>query len=237
MVFMNKARQRRVCLPTRKEQRRTPFVESHRNLCQPRIAPHSPDRGDARSGSDPYLAGAAPAQIVVRLFPHLATHRCDNGQGYTFRRECRETEIPHLFEHLIIELQAQAQPVEVLRGETQWNWGIDPRGRFYVFVDYENELLALGAIRLAERILACLDRRALEAIDPEAELSRLRELARLGRELTASRCRRRVARNNGDGAAGEDGRSHGRLIGQKNEPCTALSKQRRPVFVYARSRI
>jgi hypothetical protein len=134
---------------------------------------------------DRILTSQAPhlPRLLFRLFPHLATHRCDNGQGYTFRRECRETEIPHLFEHLIIELQAQAQPVEVLRGETQWNWGIDPRGRFYVFVDYENELLALGAIRLAERILACLDRRALEAIDPEAELSRLRELARLGRDL------------------------------------------------------
>ncbi len=100
---------------------------------------------------DRILTSQAPhlPQTLFRLFPHLAKHKCDNGQGYTFRRKCCKTEIPHLFEHLIIELQAQAQPVEVLRGETQWNWRIDPRSRFYVFVDYENELLAVGAIRLS----------------------------------------------------------------------------------------
>lgn len=134
---------------------------------------------------DRFLTSQAPhlPRALFRLFPHLSQHKCDNGNGYTFRRECRCTEIPHLFEHLIIELQAQAQPAEVLRGETQWNWRVDPRGRFYVFVDYENELLALGAIRLAERILQALDRRDLEAVDPETEMARLRDLARLGRAL------------------------------------------------------
>ena len=136
---------------------------------------------------DRFLTSQVPhlPKMLFRLFPHLAHHKCDNGNGYTFRRECRATEIPHLFEHLIIELQAQAQPTEVLRGETQWNWRVDPRGRFYVYVDYENELLAIGAIRLAERIILALDRRDLEEADTEQHLARLRELARLGRELAS----------------------------------------------------
>ena len=96
-------------------------------------------------------------KLLFKLFPHLSTHRCDNDKGFTFRQECRSTEIPHLFEHLIIELQGQVLGSGVLRGETQWNWRVDPKGRFHVYVEYTNELLVLGAIRVAERIIQALD--------------------------------------------------------------------------------
>ena len=125
-------------------------------------------------------------RLLFKLFPHLARHRCDNENGYTFRKESRATEIPHLFEHLIIELQGQVQKTRILRGETQWNWRIDPRGRFHVYVDYENEMLVLGAIRLAERIINALDSRRLEQIDLECEIEKLRALAQLGSELYAA---------------------------------------------------
>jgi hypothetical protein len=95
------------------------------------------------------------------------------------------TEIPHLLEHLIIELQTQAQRHEVLKGETQWNWRVDPRGTFHVHVEYENEQLVLAAIRLAERIINALDRREIDAIDTEEEVRRLRMLAQLGNDLRA----------------------------------------------------
>lgn len=138
---------------------------------------------------DRFLTSQVPhlPTMLFRLFPRLAQHKCDNGLGLSFRQECRETEIPHLFEHLIIELQSQAQPADVLRGETQWNWRVDPRGHFHVFVDYENELLAVGAIRLAERLLCALDRRCIEEIDIDADMDRLRDLARIGRELAGEK--------------------------------------------------
>ena len=47
---------------------------------------------------------------LFKLFPHLAHHKCHNDHGHSFRRESLATEIPHLLEHLIIELQTQAQP-------------------------------------------------------------------------------------------------------------------------------
>jgi len=122
-------------------------------------------------------------RLLFKLLPHLASHRCDNENGYTFRRESRATEIPHLFEHLIIELQGQVQRSSVLRGETQWNWRIDPRGRFHVYVDYENEMLVLGAIRLAERIINCLDSHQVEDIDLEKEIEKLRTVAQIGLDL------------------------------------------------------
>jgi hypothetical protein len=132
-----------------------------------------------------YTTDTAPhlPRSLFRLFPHLAHHKCHNDGGYTFRRESMATEIPHLLEHLIIELQTQAQRHEVLKGETQWNWRVDPRGTFHVHVEYENEQLVLAAVRLAERIINALDGGELETIDIDAEVEKLRTVADLGRQL------------------------------------------------------
>jgi hypothetical protein len=132
---------------------------------------------------------------LFKLFPHLAHHKCHNDHGHSFRRESLATEIPHLLEHLIFELQTQAQRHEILKGETQWNWRVDPRGTFHVHVEYENEQLVLAAIRLAERIINALDKREIDVIDTEREVERLRMLAQMGDEL-----RQRVD-TNGSGAA------------------------------------
>lgn len=137
------------------------------NRCSTEHAPHIP-------------------RLLFKLFPHLARHRCDNENGYTFRKESRATEIPHLFEHLIIELQGHVQKTRILKGETQWNWRIDPRGRFHVYVDYENEMLVLGAIRLAERIMNALDDRQIEQIDIDKEIKKLKVLADVGAQLQES---------------------------------------------------
>jgi hypothetical protein len=134
---------------------------------------------------DRYTTECAPhiPRMLFKLLPHLASHRCDNDNGYTFKKESRATEIPHLFEHLIIELQGQVQKTRVLRGETQWNWRIDPKGRFHVYVDYENEMLVLGAIRLAERVINSLDSHNVEEIEIDTEIDKLRAAARIGNEI------------------------------------------------------
>jgi hypothetical protein len=123
---------------------------------------------------------------LFRLFPQLNRHKCENDYGYTFRRECRDTELPHLLEHLIIELQSQVEPNCLLRGQTVWNWRQDPRGRFHVFVDYHNEILAIAAVRLAERIIKAIDARDMEEVDVAVEIQRLHDIARMARELTAA---------------------------------------------------
>jgi len=136
---------------------------------------------------------------LFRLFPQLNRHKCENDYGYTFRRECRDTELPHLLEHLIIELQSQAEPHGLLCGQTMWNWRQDPRGRFHVYVDYTNEVLAIAAVRLAERIIKAIDGRDMEHVDVEVEMVRLKEIARIGRELAAGLPR--ASRNSWEGAA------------------------------------
>jgi len=132
-------------------------------------------------------------RILFKLLPQMATQHCFNDDGLSFRREAQATEIPHLFEHLIIEIQNQVRRGIGIpfSGETCWNWTVDPRGLFYVTVDYDNEMVVLGAIRLAESLINALDSRDLariEALNLSREISRLREIAKISRRLsTASR--------------------------------------------------
>jgi hypothetical protein len=70
-----------------------------------------------------------------------------------------------------------------ISGETEWNWSIDPRGRFHVTVGYDNEIVALASIRLAERIINSLDSKDIVLIDVDREIRRLRELAKASRRF------------------------------------------------------
>ena len=132
-----------------------------------------------------YLTSQVPnlPRQLFRVLPSMAKHTCHNDNGVSFRKECRSTEIPHLFEHIVLELQGQSQDMYVLRGETRWNWHETPRGYFTVSVDYDNELLVIAAIKLAERIVQSLDDHSIDALDMPVEIARLREIARIGREL------------------------------------------------------
>jgi hypothetical protein len=141
-----------------------------------------PDPERCTTASAPHIP-----RSLFRLFPHLAHHKCHNGNGYSFQREAMATEVPHLLEHLIIELQAQAQHHEVLKGETQWNWRVDPRGTFHVHLEYRNEQLVLAAIRLAERVVNALDRDEVEALDLDHEMIRLQKIAELSRDYEPGR--------------------------------------------------
>lgn len=160
---------------------------------------------------DRYLTSQVPhlTRRLFRALPSLAAHTCHNNQGVSFREECQRTEIPHLLEHLVLELQALAEPTDYLHGETEWDWRVDPRGFFTVTVSYRNELLVIGAVKLAERIILALDGRSIDAVDLPAEIARLCELARLGREIEpptfafsagngTARARRRVSRRTWD---------------------------------------
>jgi len=91
-------------------------------------------------------------------------------------------ERPHL-PRMIIEIQDQVRRGVGIpfRGETRWNWTVDPRGRFHVTVEYDHEMVALGAIRLAERMINAIDSREIASLDMNREIRRLREIAKLSR--------------------------------------------------------
>lgn len=112
---------------------------------------------------------------ALELLPGLQRHACDNAEGITFAEEIADTEVPHLFEHVVIELMARSGSPRGLKGETQWDFNRDGHGTFRVTFEYDDDLVCLGAIKTADRVMAYI----LDDVMPpdvEAETTRLRGL-------------------------------------------------------------
>lgn len=120
--------------------------------------------------------GAFPgvAQRAGRILPGLRRHSCDNDKGHDALREFADTETPHLLEHVAAELMALAGSSRSLRGETVWNFGRDGVGVFHVRLRYDCDLVAVGALREAVRIVEWLVDPQVEEPDVDAAVGRLR---------------------------------------------------------------
>jgi hypothetical protein len=114
---------------------------------------------------------------LFQLLPSLKHQKCHNGYGYSFRQEAEATELPHLLEHLALELQSLVRYHELLKGETTWDWRTEPRGRFHVEISYEQRELAVEAVSVAESIIERLGADPRAKVDLAAELARLRSVA------------------------------------------------------------
>lgn len=113
------------------------------------------------------------AARVLRELPNLSRHVCVNGRGETFGEEIVGTELPHLLEHVIIELQGQdaamraqrdaeraraAAPHLKLQGHTSWAAELAetaPHGYalMRVTVTFQDDLVALRAAKDACALL------------------------------------------------------------------------------------
>jgi hypothetical protein len=107
---------------------------------------------------NPALATTTPqlARRLVRIRPDLPIHACVNGRGPTFGAVIANTPIPHVLEHVVIDLQTAAckDPNRVFTGVTRW---IDRRaGRAQVEVSYADDLVCLRAFRDAMELLNSL---------------------------------------------------------------------------------
>lgn len=129
------------------------------------------DPARLRTSPDAEIAGR-----VLALLPGLASHRCENNDGLSFAEELSDTEVPHLFEHVVLELMAEAGSPRSLRGETSWDFKRDGRGVFRVSLEYDDDLVCLGAIKAACRVV----RHALEGTEAP-------DIAEEARKLTALR--------------------------------------------------
>lgn len=130
-----------------------------------RLAPGVP----MRTSSSPGFAGR-----VLAVLPGLIRHRCECGSKHGIAAELADTEVPHALEHVALELMARAGSPRTLEGVTYWDFAADGRGVFRVAVDYDDDLVALAALREAATIVAAaLDARG-PAIDAGAALARVR---------------------------------------------------------------
>ena len=115
---------------------------------------------EARMALDTLHVSAEQAQRVLDLLPNLAHHVCVNGTGDgSFGDEIVGTELAHLFEHVIIELQGKASlQAHELNGHTSWLEELDvtaPRGYALMrtTVSFANDFVALGAMNCALEII------------------------------------------------------------------------------------
>lgn len=103
---------------------------------------------------------------VLESFPHLPLHTCINEKGPTFAAVMEHTPIPHLYEHLVVDILSREQAhgaaagkvsaLENLKeglvvGTSEW---VDRKaGTARVEVSYADDLVALAAFKEAEEFL------------------------------------------------------------------------------------
>ena len=108
--------------------------------------------------ADPGRADTTPALAAVAAArrPNLPIHTCVNGEGPTFGAVMAHTPLPHLLEHVVVDLQVERCPDanRVFTGATRWT---DRRaGRARVEVSYADDLVALAAFRDAVALVNSL---------------------------------------------------------------------------------
>lgn len=122
-----------------------------------------------------------PEELVATdVLPHtltfLETHcssvlctKCFNPGKLSFREEVTDTELAHLFEHIILDLLVQVKvnlgaEDACFSGETRWDWRIDPVGTFEI---------ELGVPKKDQYLLDLVLPRAIELIEElcQAKLS------------------------------------------------------------------
>jgi hypothetical protein len=93
---------------------------------------------------------------ALDLLPGLARHTCENDAGRPFSAELGDTETAHLLEHVACELMALAGSPRSLRAETSWDFAKDGPGAFRIRMEYDDDLVALGALRQASEMVGWL---------------------------------------------------------------------------------
>lgn len=102
--------------------------------------------------------------FLEEYYPRVLNTQCFNEKNLPFATEVTQTEIGHLFEHILIDnlcalkIKSGAKSA-VYNGLTSWNWQENPYGTFRIWIDSENkdfELLIKGlkiTIELTKKLM------------------------------------------------------------------------------------
>jgi cyanophycin synthetase len=120
---------------------------------------------------------------LVDALPTLGEHPCSRGApGGFLARLCEGTHLPHILEHVALELQTLAGS-DVSFGRLVRSG--DP-GAWWVIVEYEEEDVGVESMRQSARLLrACLAGEPFDVTSVVAELQQLAEDVRLGPSTAA----------------------------------------------------
>jgi len=78
--------------------------------------------------------------VLEKNLPTVLETQCFNDSGFPFDTEVKNTEIGHLFEHILLEYLCQLKinnghEKASFKGVTNWNWKKDVRGTFHINID------------------------------------------------------------------------------------------------------
>lgn len=133
-------------------------VRSDRMVCDLRVT-------DARFAAldEPAIVRSGLAALLEQRFPALRAHACVNDYGPVFGACMAHASMPHLLEHLVIALQAEAEAAQVQAGilqtarpflfvgKTSWTDRAALAAR--VEVNYRDDITAFRAFRDAARLV------------------------------------------------------------------------------------
>ena len=117
-------------------------VKADRVVCEMAITPGFPHN------TTPELA-----ERLCARFPDLPAHTCKNPEGDTFAAVMGHTSIPHLLEHLVIDLQAHGSPSQAATFVGTSEWADKDAGLARIEVSFTDDLSALRAFRDGAHIL------------------------------------------------------------------------------------
>lgn len=75
--------------------------------------------------------------ILEDILPQILSNKCFNESNLPFKDEVKDTEIGHLFEHIVLEYLCQIKVKNGFRkasfaGVTHWNWKKDTKGTYHI---------------------------------------------------------------------------------------------------------
>lgn len=88
---------------------------------------------------------------LLTMLPTLREHLCFNRGGLPFVEELQDTELGHVFEHIVLALLQQRGLYT--RGQTTWNWERDPIGTYQVTINTGKKLLIKESMLIAQAML------------------------------------------------------------------------------------
>jgi len=87
------------------------------------------------------------ARVVAEAFPNITRHACVNGKGSTFGAVIACTSVPHLLEHVAIDLQTQAATDDAATFVGTTEWVDEAAGTACIQLSFADDLVALRAFR------------------------------------------------------------------------------------------
>lgn len=80
----------------------------------------------------------ATVEVLSKNVPSIFANRCYNGRKFSFKKEVENTEVGHLFEHLILEclkiLAFGKYGKADFKGQTFWDWKTEKERKFNIVV-------------------------------------------------------------------------------------------------------